>query len=132
MARGSITRLSGVNGLIYVSGNEIAGANAWELNIEHATVEGARFGDTWNSNEPGMMGWSGSITALHDTAQTYLYLAATQDSTASLVIYPSGSTLTKYWSGNAVFSFKASGDTDSLVGESADFTGAGSLTRTWS
>lgn len=131
MARGTVTKLSGINGLIYVSGNEIAGANAWELNVEHGAVEGAVFGDLWKTNQAGMMGWSGSITALHDTAQTYLYLASTQDATATLVIYPSGSTLTKYWSGSAVFSYKASGDTDKLVGESADFTGAGSLTRTW-
>ncbi len=131
MARGTITKLSGINGLIYVSGNEIAGANAWELNIEHANVEGAVFGDLWTGRQPGMMGWSGSITTLFDTAQSYLYLASTQDANAALIIYPSGSVLTKYWSGSAIFSYKASGDTDKLVGESADFQGAGSLTRTW-
>ncbi len=130
MARGAITKVSGVNGLIYVSGNEIAGANAWELAIEHANVEGAQFGALWTERAGGMISWSGSVTTWHDSAQRYGYLAATADSTASIVIYPTGSTLTKYWSGSAVFSYRAGGDIGSYISETLDFQGATSLTNT--
>jgi hypothetical protein len=126
----ALTIGAGRNGLIYVSGNEIVGANAWELNVTHAAAEGTRFGFDWTERVSGIKDWAGSITALHDQETEYLYSAATQNAVAALLIYPKRSDLTTYWSGNAVVSFRANADTDGLVGHSIDFSGAGSLTST--
>jgi len=130
MAIGSITAANGKNGLIYVSGTEIFGANAWDITVAHDATEYAVFNDDWKSNFSGLMGWSGSITALHDQATKVLYTAAAYDGTCALLIYPDSTDISTYYSGSAIFGMGSSGDMSSAVGMTADFTGTAALAAT--
>lgn len=127
----AVTKVAGRNGLIYVSGHEIEGANSWELSISQGAIEAAYFAQSWMSREAGMLDWSGSINAVHDQDSKYLYNAATSGANVALMIYPKRTDLTTYWSGSAVFGgFSSSGDMDNMVSQSCDFSGAASLTAT--
>ena len=126
----AFTAQAGKNGLIYVSGTEIPGANAWSISIESDTIEYAKFGDTWKNNFAGLKGWSGSIGALHDQAAQVLQTAAAAVVVVALLIYPDRTDGSTYYSGNAIFSFSSDAGMDSPVGQSADFTGDGALTPT--
>ena len=130
MAIASITVANGKNGLIYVSGTEIFGANAWDISISHDATEYAVFNDDWKSNASGLLGWSGSITALHDQATKVLYTAAVYDGTCTIEIYPDSSDITTFYSGSAIFGMGSSGDMTSVVGQSGDFTGSSTLSAT--
>ena len=130
MAIASISATNGKNGLIYVSGTEIFGANAWDLAVPHDTTEYNVFNDFWKNNFSGMAGWSGSIAALADQATKVLFTAASFDGTVALLIYPDSTDITTYYSGNAVFGFGASADLTSAVARTGDFTGDGELTAT--
>jgi hypothetical protein len=127
----AIVVTAGRNGLIYVSGHEIEGANSWELSLSQAAIEAMYFAKSWPDREAGTLDWSGSVNAVHDQDSKYLYTMATAGTTVALLIYPKRSDLTTYWSGNAIFSgFNSSGDLDNMVAQSADFSGSGSLTAT--
>ena len=130
MAIGSISATNGKNGLIYVSGTEIFGANAWDLAIAHDGTEYNVFNDFWKNVFSGMAGWSGSIAALADQATKVLFTAASFDGTVALLIYPDSTDITTYYSGNAVFGFGASADLTSAVARAGDFTGDGALAAT--
>ena len=126
----AFTPLAGKNGLIYVSGTELPGANAWSISIESDAVEYSKFGDTWKSNFVGLKGWSGSVGALHDNAGTILQNAAAATIVVALLIYPDRTDGTAYYSGNAIFSFSSEASMDGAIGQSADFTGTGTLSAT--
>ena len=130
----AITPTAGRNGMIYVSGHEIEGANSWELTLSQAAIEAMYFAKSWPDRVTGTLDWTGSINAVTDIDNKYLYLAATAGTTVALMIYPKRTDVTTYWSGNAVFGgFSSSGDLDNMVSESCDFAGSGSLTATgWS
>lgn len=130
MAIGSITATNGKNGLIYVSGTEIFGANAWDISMPHDTIEYNVFNDFWKKNFSGLIGWAGTITALHDQATKVLFTAAAYDGTVALLIYPDSTDITTYYTGNAIFGFGSSADMSSAVGRTADFTGDGELAAT--
>ena len=131
----AFTPLAGRNGLIYVSGttNEITGANAWSISIEHDGIPYSKFGDTWEGTFSGIKRWSGSISALKDTAGKLLTNAAVADAVVALLIYPDNTDISTYFSGNAVFSFGAEAGMDSPITATADFQGDGTLAITgWS
>lgn len=120
--------MHGKNGLIYVSGSEIVGANSWSLSFDKDTVETPQFGDTWKKSVPGLLGWSGSISAWEQLDDSDLSDAAAANTSVAILIYPYRSTLTAYYSGNANFSFSAEGSTGGAVGNTADFVGDDTLT----
>ncbi len=126
----AIVKKAGYNGLIYVSGNHIEGANAWEITVDQGAAEGRAFGQQWMDRVPIGNDWSGSITAWHDQDSKHLYNACVGNAAAAILLYPDRADLTTYWSGNAIFSFGSSADMESLVGQTATFTGAGSLAAT--
>lgn len=126
----AFTAKNGKNGLIYVSGTELPGANAWSFNIESESIEYAKFGDTWKSLFSGLKGWGGSVGALHDQAAKILQDAAAYDGTVALLIYPDRTDGATYYGGNAVFSFSSEGGMDAAVGQSSDFTGTGTPSMT--
>jgi len=126
----AFTPKAGKNGLIYVSGTEIPGANAWSIAIESAAIEYSKFGDTWKNNLVGLKGWSGSIGALHDQAAKVLQNAASAAVVVALLIYPDRTSGATYYSGNAIFSFSSEAGMDAAVGRTTDFTGDGALTIT--
>ena len=126
----AFTPKAGKNGLIYVSGTEIVGANAWSISIESDAVEYSKFGDTWKGNFVGLKGWSGSIGALHDQSSKVLQNAAAATVVVALLIYPDRTSGSTFYSGNAIFSFSSEASMDAAVGRSVDFTGDGALTPT--
>ena len=130
MTIANITATNGKNGLIYVSGTQIYGANAWDISVPHDTTEYAVMGDSWKSNFSGLIGWAGTITALADQASQVLFTAAAYDGTVALLIYPDSTDITTYYTGNAIFGFGASADMTSAIGRTADFTGDGALAAT--
>lgn len=125
-----MAKVHGKNGLIYVSGTEIAYANAWDLTVDIDSAELAHFGSSWQEREAGINDWSGSITAWHDQDSKVLYDSAVAGEALALLIYPKRTDLTTYWSGDAIFSFGSSGDMGAGVGQTANFVGAASLTIT--
>lgn len=123
----------GVNGLIYVSGTELAGANSWSINIIPDTVETGKFGDGWKGTLKGLKSWSGNITAFDHSDEKIITNAATATTSVALLIYPVRSDLTEYYSGNAVFGMSSNASTTSAVMRDGDFTGDGTLAATgWS
>jgi hypothetical protein len=119
--------------MIYVSGSEIAAANAWSINIDTDSVEIPQFADTYKKRVTGMADWSGSVSAWDDRTVKTLHNAATAQASVALLIYPVRTDLTDYYSGNAIFSLGSEGDTGSAVGITADFVGNDTLAITgWS
>lgn len=119
---------SGNNGLIYISGSEIVGANTWSINIDVEMAETPQFGDGWKKRIVGHNDWSGSISAWDQGDDSNLQDAATAQASVALLIYPDRSDLASYYEGNAIFTFASEADTASPVGNSVDFTGDDSLT----
>lgn len=117
----------GKNGLIYVSGAELVGANAWTVDIATDSVELPIFGDTWKKRAAGLSGFSGTLTVwqLEDSKQ--LATAASAGTTVALIIYPDRESQADHYSGDAIFGFGASGGVDSGVGETATFEGDDTL-----
>ena len=119
--------LHGKNGLIYISGAELKGANAWTVDIATDSVETPIFGDTWKKRAAGLSGFSGTITVwqLNDSKQ--LASAAAAGATVALIIYPTRNDQEDHYSGDAIFGFGASGGIDSGIGETATFEGDDTL-----
>jgi hypothetical protein len=120
----------GKNGLIYISGTEITGANSWTLRVETATAETPQFGDSWTKQTVGLNSWSGSVSAWDESDSSTLQDAATAGVAVAVLLYPLRSDLTDYYSGNAIFSFGSEVNTGSAIGNTADFVGDGTLTIT--
>lgn len=123
--------LHGRNGLIYISGTEITGANTWSLNISGDMVEVPQFGDTWKKRVVGMHDWSGSVNAWMHTDSKVITNAATANVSVALVIYPDRSDLTDYFSGSAIFGGAAlGGGTGAAINRDGSFSGNDTLTVT--
>lgn len=122
--------IHGINGLIYVSGTELAGANAWSIDSSIDAAEAPEFGDTWKKHVAGLLTWSGSLSAWEQEDDQLLFQAATAGTSVALLIYPSRNDLTNYYSGNAIFAASSAGDSASPVSKNATFTGDGALTVT--
>ena len=126
----AFTAKAGKNGLIYVSGTEIFGANAWSINVEHESIAYTKFGDEWQSVFSGIKSWAGSVSALHDQDSKVLETAAAYDGTCALLIYPDRLDQGTYYSGNAIFAFGSEAGMTAAVGQTASYTGSGTLTLT--
>lgn len=120
--------LHGRDGLIYVSGTEITGANAWSLNITQDSIETPQFGDTWKKRVVGHADWSGNITAWLHTDSKVITTAATAQASVALLIYPNRDDLTDYFSGNAIFGASMAGGSGAAIGRDGDFVGDDTLT----
>lgn len=124
------TPLHGKNGLIYVSGTEITGANAWSLKIDTDKIDTPQFGDTWKKRVVGMNDWSGSITAWMHTDSKVLTNAATAGASVALLIYPNRNDLTDYFSGSAIFGSSMGAGVTAAASRDGDFVGNDTLTIT--
>lgn len=120
----------GINGLIYISGTELTGANAWAVNIANDAEEAIQFGGRWKKQLVGGRGWSGSINAYDHSDSKIIANAATAGQSVALLIYPTREDLSDYYSGNAVFGMASGGSTTSSVSRDGDFVGDDTLTIT--
>jgi hypothetical protein len=126
-----MTYACGKNGLIYVSGTELSQANSWAISIDTPTTGYSVFGSSWEEVCVGVNSWSGNVAGYHDQDAKVLADAATAGVAVALLIYPSRTDLTTYYNGSAAFGYGSEGSTGGgPVGESSDFTGSGTLTRT--
>ena len=117
----AFTPRHGFNGIIYISGIELPGANQWSVNIQSDKADIPIFGDTGARKVKGLHNDGGSIQAWHDEAASILQDAAQANVTVSFLIYPYRGTLTAYYSGNAFFDMSSEGSMDSGVSQSSDF-----------
>lgn len=118
----------GRNGLIYISGIELAGSNAWSIKIDVDTSEAGTFGDQWKNQLIGLLGWSGSVNAWDHVDSKLLADAAISGTPLPLVIYPLRTELTDYYSGNAIFGMSSAGGMGGGITKDGDYTGDGTLT----
>lgn len=120
----------GKQGLIYVSGVEIVGANAWTIDMARDTVEVPQLGDTWKKAAGGLLGWSGTITAWEQGDEMTIIDASTSVASVALLIYPTKDDTADFYSGNAFFGASSDGSTGSGVSKNGTFVGDGTLTIT--
>lgn len=120
----------GINGLIYISGTELVGANAWSIAATRDSVEVLKFDDDWKSVVIGGGGWSGSINAWEQFDEQLLFQAATAGVLVALLIYPDRDDLTDYYSGSAVFGANSSASSTTAVAKDGDFVGSSTLAIT--
>lgn len=120
--------IHGFNGLIYIGGTELTGANAWNVAITKESAEAPQFGDAWKKRTMGQNDWSGSISAWEQEDEQIIATAATATTVTALLIYPSRSDLTNYYSGDAIFGMNSDGSTGSTVAKNGDFVGHDTLT----
>jgi hypothetical protein len=126
----TLTPTAGHNGLIYVSGAELEGANAWSLDIPEASIEYASMGDTWKSRVAGQKGVTGSVAAWLDTAAKKLFEAATATVAVATLIYPDRNDTSTYYSFDAFFGMSNNADLNSMVGQTANFAVDGEVAAT--
>jgi hypothetical protein len=119
---------TGKDGLIYVGGSELVGANAWEINSTADFIEAPEFGDTWKKHVMGLLTWTGNISAWDQGDEKILMTTAAGGASVVLLIYPDKSDTASYYSGSALFAASAAGSTTSPVSRNGDFTGDGALT----
>lgn len=117
----------GIDGLIYLSGTELAGANAWALNVENDTEEAIEFGDRWKDLLMGGRGFSGNVAAWMHLDSKLIHDCAVSGNPQAFLIYPDFETLASYFSGQAIFGSNASGGTGGAVARDGDFVGTGPL-----
>lgn len=116
----------GHDALVYVSGTEIDGANAWSLDLSSESVELRKFGDDWVERCKTFNDWSGSIDAIDNVKD--LTDAATASDSVAVLLYHDRNTAAEYFSGNAIFGASAGADVDGAATAGASFDGDGELT----
>jgi len=117
----------GIDGLIYLSGTMLAGANSWAVNVDNDTEEAMEFGDRWKDLLMGGRGFSGSVGAWMHIDSKLIHDCAVASNPVSFLIYPDRDVLTAYYSGNAIFGASASGGVGGAVARDGDFVGTGAL-----
>lgn len=120
----------GHNGLIYVSGVSITGANSWNITVDTESVELRKFGDSWVTRCATFNSASGSIEAIDNVKE--LMDAAIARAPVSFVIYPDSGTAGEYWSGDAIFGAGGDGSVDGAAGASSSFVSSGTVSWTGS
>jgi len=128
----AFTAKHGVNGLVYVSGSggELVGASAWSVAIDTQSAEYVKFGDSWVNRVAGVNDWRASLTAWHDQDTKKLQDAAVARTAVVLTIYPDRADLTTFYTGSGIFSYTTEGNSTSVVGQTANIVGNGTLTPT--
>ncbi len=106
--------MHGYNGLIYVGGQEITGANQWSISVTADTVDVSQFGEAWKRNVGGQKAASGSVSGWQHEDEKILADALGTETT--LHIYPNRNSLTDYWYGVVYWNgFDTDGSTTSAV-----------------
>jgi hypothetical protein len=125
------TAVASINGLVYVSGQELVGANAVAIGINTRTVEYITFGDTWVNNAAEISEFSGSLGAVHDQDAQILQTMVTARTAVSLLGYPSRTDLSTYYNASVIFTaFNHEQSLGAAVMQTAEFIGTGTLTLT--
>lgn len=121
---------SGHNGLVYLSGAELEGANAWTVAINKRSAEYILFGDTWANNLPSVNDWAGTLGAVHDQDAKKIQDAVVATIAVALLIYPDRGDISTFYNGSAIFGFSSDASVAAVVSQAATFLGDGALTLT--
>lgn len=114
--------IHGKNAYIYVSGEAILGANAWNATTTKSTVDTPQFGDTWMRRVWGQLDGSGNIQAWMHQDKSILRAAVAADGPVATYIYPDRGDATNYISGDFVYTnHVADGATGAGVSGNVDF-----------
>lgn len=124
------------NSHIYLAATSAAAAvpitesRSFDLSVDGPDLdEDNAFGDTWKTALPGLVGWSASVEANWDTAQTTVFDASTQIlGPVRWYGYPDRASASRYYSGLVWVKFSSSGSTSSVGRVNIDLTGDGALT----
>lgn len=121
---------TGVDGVVKVGTNSVAEVRNWSINETADTIEDTTMNDTSRTYQAGLKGWSGSLTAFWDEADTNGQVALTVGSSATLNLYPEGATTGDiYYSGTAIVnSIGVAVPTNGMVERTIGFQGSGALT----
>lgn len=121
---------TGVDGVVKVGTAAVAEVRNWSVNETADTIEDSTMNDTSKTFQAGMKSWSGSLTAFWDETDTTGQVALTVGSSATLNLYPEGSTTGDiYYSGSAIInSIGVSVPTNGMVERTIGFQGNGALT----
>jgi hypothetical protein len=126
----AVTPAGGRNALVYISGTELVGGNAWTLNIASTNPTYAEFGDTWQNRVKGLLNASGSFTAYENVGVALLFNAAKAQTALATLIYPVRTDLTKYYSFSAFFGRDTGGNMGNVAEGGVPFEVAGEVTQT--
>lgn len=121
----------GFNGKVYLGSTEIVNGTTWTLTKEYDMSEGGRFGEASKINVSGQYRWSGTLTAYHDQ-DAKLLAAALDGANQILILYPDGTDVTTYFTGNVkgVSLGHETGTDGGIQTQTFPFVGDGDLTET--
>lgn len=119
----------GKNGKVKIGSNVVASTQKWSINQNVEVADTTAQGDAWQDHLVGIPGWSGSVEALYDPADTTGQVALTIGASVSLGLYSDGDGAgKKYYAGTAtVTSIPLEVDMKGAVKISFNFQGKGTL-----
>jgi hypothetical protein len=106
----SVNAIHGMNAIIYLGTTAVVVGEQVDYDLTMApsfadttTLPNAA-GAVWNTQVKGPMGWAGKLSGKFDPTSTALWDLAISASAANLYLYPSASSMTKYYYGTAFVS----------------------------
>lgn len=106
---------------------EFEEAAGFSIGITGEEGEVVRHKSLWKERHRGVNDWSGSITAYHNQDAMVLATAAQSASAIPLLIYPSCTDVTTYYSGVAFFDFDHTSAVNAMQTQTASFRGTGAM-----
>jgi hypothetical protein len=130
-----MARIAGRNGRLYA--NVTSGGTAepitylkdWSINFATDAIDVTALGDTGKVYVGGLPDASGDYSGFFDDSGDQFYTAAVDGVARKFYLYPSTSTLTKYWFGTAIFDFNVQGGVDGAVEVSGSWSAASSVAK---
>jgi hypothetical protein len=127
------TKYAGRNGLVYLGVGGAAYAmgalKEWSFDRKVDMIETTCMGDSNKTFVPGLPDMKGTFSGFWDAADDQLFTAAEQTAAVNMYIYPSSTTITKYFYGTAFVDFSLSGGKDKAVEFAGSFAAASSWAR---
>lgn len=130
-----MARLHGRAGRFYAgitstgTAEPIAFLNNWSIEFAVDFVEVTAFGDSNKIYVSGLPDAQGSFGGFLDDATQQLYTAASDGVARKFYLYPSNTSTTKYWFGEALFDFSVQGAVDSAVEVSGNWRASTAVIR---
>lgn len=123
---------SGIDGKVMIGAATVLSITEWNSDIKHSIQDVTSFTDTWEQKIKGLLGASGSLKGITDTAdttgQTVLLNAALNTTTVTLLLYLSA---TKYFTVTAfIDGVKTSNKVDGTCEVEFSWVADGAITLT--
>lgn len=123
-------KITGRNMVMYVDGNAVVRLKTVDINIDNPGIDiDDDISTTWGETAPGVMRFSGAVTANYDESQTEIWDACVAASLKPFYIYPTSASTTKYLYGNGLFTWSRTQPHNGTIGLSANIKGSGQLAK---